>query len=299
MFLFPVSKDITEIRNALAVAGVRELPRDLAAVVDVYERSESLRKLPDLHAHTRDLAASIARGAVDGDDLEKRVEAAADELLRTWVRQELVRASLGSVVEDRVRQEIRKARPELVAAVRPAFSKARDVLMKYAPKLPSVTDPLTDMDAIVHANASDAYLRVREALNVIMTLGPLVGLVPNILWRGQATPNHHRNVADLIRVVDLPLVDALHTCGINGKVMNSPASQARREPIARLVRLAEDEGVERTLVRIARGEFPEDVRIELATPGDDLRRRSIAARNARLTLHQANTSDEVIENVFE
>src|SRR5690606_24792946 len=81
----------------------------------------------------------------------------------------------------RIRSAIADARPELIELARPGFNRVRDALVKAAAKLPE-GDAALDMDAIVEADASSAYLQARDALKAIRAIASLVGPVSPVAY---------------------------------------------------------------------------------------------------------------------
>ena len=268
------------LREGLAAAGVDKLPPKLQELEDLWQAVLRLSREP----RPRDIAGRAARQIcreATVDTLDQIVEDAVQPMLRAMVIDQIMSSGYifgNAGLPHRVRCAIADARPELIELARPGFNRARDELVKAAAKLPEGEAAL-DMDAVVEADASSAYLRARDALRDIRAIANLVGPVSPVAYEFN-TYTHKPGVATLVKVVRLPRIDVLYRNRMSTQAYNPPDSLARRRTYNQLFQGVEDGeiSVDLALVSIARGDYP-GAELDLATR-DELPQRARWAMNS-------------------
>lgn len=243
---------LTAIRAVHATTG-GQLPASIAGRVAGAQRVEQLRTAT---LDTDEIIAQVT--AAEPDQIDTIITEAATRAANHHATTKLLDLMPPVVWDIAITNALDQHYTDLADSLRPGLTGPAKALRAAAPKLPRGPQPLADLEAIVAARAGDALIKTRDALAALHQVATAAG-VPD-LTRALGTPPAAADLAPILAIPDTE------------QRINGTKATPGTHSVRLLLRSLDDNGVDNTLVRIARGELP-GLDFDLATDLNALRAR--------------------------
>ena len=238
-----------------------------AAGMEPPNRSSELRERLAAEPTAAEVAQRLAVESLTVADLDAWFPKAVDEIARAHASDELALA-LTRYREKALKDEGGRMMAEALADLQAPFKTAAKKLEKLAKALPSGPNAF-DLEAIVATDTTKQAREAGETLQLLSAFADVVGFV--------GSASIHPQAREVLLVVDVPEVPINY---INRLTRAELEPSEDRENIRALLNSAQNEGADTAIVRVARAEFGDNIRLSLVTSRNEARERDNRAQRA-------------------